>query len=114
MSNAEYNQDPTNLTPYYVIKNNDFDPVSDPTLEAAVLSLSSKPAGSVSDPIEVENGFYVYYRLEDSDAFLRGKLEALLDEHQKSMTERVIAEFSKGLVIEWNDYGKSIDLLKME
>lgn len=114
ISSAAYNQDPSNLSPYYVIKNNDLDPVSDPKLEEAILALSSMPAGSVSAPVEVENGFYVYYRLGDSDDFLRGNLETLLDEHQKSMTERVIAEFSKGLVIEWNDYGKSLDLLEIQ
>ncbi len=114
VGSAVYNQDPANLTPYYILRDNDYDALNNKVLEEAALSLASAPAGTVSAPIEADNGFYVFYRVEDSDILLRSKLEELLDQHQKSITERVIAEFAKGLVIEWNDYGKELDLLEIE
>ena len=105
VGSAVYNQDPSNSTPYYLIRD-----VYDPALEAAALALCE--VGDVSPVIEVADGYYVLVRLADEgNAVLGRTVSTLLSSHQWSRTESIVATFRDSVVFEWNDFGRELDWL---
>ena len=108
VGSAVYNQDPSNTSPYYLLRD-----VYDPALENAALAL--KQNGDVSDVVETENGFYVFIRIEDKEELiLNQKLFTLLSSHQWSRTEQIKETFRDDVDLEWTEYGNSIDFLTIE
>ncbi|MBQ9760505.1 MAG: hypothetical protein IJW16_04065 [Clostridia bacterium] len=105
VGSAVYNQDPSNTSPYYLVKG-----VYDPALESAALPLAK--AGDVSAVTETDEGFYVFVRMEDPELITLGqKLSELLSSHQWSRTEEIVETFRDDVTFTWTDYGKSLDWL---
>ena len=107
IGNATYNEDAENTAPYYVVKD-----VSEKVLEDAALSLTI--TGQVSPVGEAENGFYVLVRMKETTEDLMLRLSDLHYSYQWAKVEETVQSFRDSVKIELNDFGKSIDLLKIE
>lgn len=107
IGNATYNEDAENTAPYYVVKD-----VSEEVLEDAALSLTI--TGQVSPVVEAENGFYVLVRMKETTEDLMLRLSDLHYSYQWAKVEETVQSFRDSVKIELNDFGKSIDLLKIE
>ncbi len=92
------------LKPYYIVRE-----VYDERVENAAFALSD--VGSVSDVVEVEDGFYVLVRVAETETSLLSAVPNLLSSYQWAKTEQLVNEKKATLTIELNEYGKSIDLL---
>ena len=64
----------------------------------------------VSDVVETSSGFYVIQRLPLEAVYVMQHLDTLIDQYQYSELNRYIDERQAQLDIEFNDYGKSLDL----
>ena len=110
---SKVNDDLQNVSPYYIVRD-----VYTEALENAALSLSR--VGDVSDVVETEDGYYVLVRMEESfgnsgeNLTLLTKVTALLTSYQWAKVEAYVETYKANLQIEWNEYGKSIDLLTIE
>ena len=99
--------------PYYIVRG-----VYVEALEDAAFSLNT--VGEVSQVVETENGYYVMVRMEESfgengeNLSLLTKVTSLLDSYQWAKVEAYVDTYKKDLQIEWNEYGKSIDILTIE
>lgn len=98
------NEDTQNVAPYFVVRG-----VYKPVIEEAVFALAF--AGDVSYVAASDSGFYVFVRMDFNEATLLARINTLLSEYQAAKTEAVVEEFKEDLIIEWNEYGKSLDLL---
>lgn len=107
MVGSSYNEDLTNTKPYYVIRD-----VYVEEIETAALSL--RAVGDVSPVIETPDGFYIFVRVGDSEAFLLAQIEGLLESYQWAKVEDIAQGFKSGISVELNEYGKSIDLLAIK
>ena len=103
VGNATYNQDPTNTTPYYLVKD-----VYDKALENAALALTDE--GSISEIVETDEGFYIFVRMKDEQNTLESKLSELLSSYQWAHTERIKETFRASLDFEWKE---EIDFLSI-
>lgn len=107
------NEEKLNLDPYYVVRD-----VYAPEIESAVLGLQN--AGNVSEVVETAEGFYVFVRIaerfgEDGrNLSAIAKADALLTSYQWARVEAYVQAAKEQVVIEWNDYGKSLDLVYMQ
>ena len=110
---SSVNDDLQNVSPYYVVRD-----VYVEALESAAMSLSR--VGDVSQVVEVEDGYYVLVRMEESygesgeNLTLMSKVTSLLTSYQWAKVEAYVDTYKENLKIEWNEYGKSIDLLAIE
>ena len=110
---SSVNDDLQNVSPYYVVRD-----VYVEALESAAMSLSR--VGDVSQVVEVEDGYYVLVRMEESygesgeNLTLMSKVTSLLTSYQWAKVEAYVDTYQENLKIEWNEYGKSIDLLAIE
>ncbi|MBR3894299.1 MAG: hypothetical protein IKJ35_04030 [Clostridia bacterium] len=95
------------LKPYYIVRD-----VYDARVETAAFGLSA--VGDVSDVIEVDNGFYVLIRVAETETSLLTNVSSLLSSYQWAKTEQLVEAKKATLTIELNEYGKSIDLLKIK
>ena len=104
VGSAFFNEDLTNVTPYYLIPG-----LYDKALTDVGLRLYS--TGDASDVIETDEGFYVLQRLEAPKGDLDTKLADLYDTYLWAMIgeQNTTAESEAFL----NDYGRSIDLVAM-
>lgn len=100
------NEDLSNTAPYYVVKGVYAEPI-----EEAVFALSS--VGSVSPVVSTDDGFYVFQRIEASDATLSGKITALLDSYRWAMLEGYVEQAKEGLSVELNEFGEGLDFLTL-
>ena len=98
------NEDTQNVAPYFVVRE-----VYKPVIEEAVFPLAF--AGDVSYVAESESGYYVFVWMDFNEATLLARINTLLSEYQAAKTDAVVEEFKADLTIEWNEYGKSLDLL---
>ena len=64
----------------------------------------------VSGVVETPTGFYVIQRLPLESAYVMQNLTTLMDQYQYSELNKYIDERQAQLNIEFNDYGKSLDL----
>ena len=103
VGSATYNQDPSNTTPYYLVKG-----IYDKAMEDAALALTDE--GSVSNVVETDEGFYIFVRMNDETNSLQSKLTDLLSSYQWAHTERIIASFREKLSFEWKE---EIDLFSI-
>ena len=110
---SSVNDDLQNVSPYYVVRD-----VYVEALESAAMSLSR--VGDVSQVVEVEDGYYVLVRMEESygesgeNLTLMSKVTSLLTSYQWAKVEAYVDTYKENLKIEWNEYGKSIDLLAIK
>lgn len=106
VGNGFYNEDTSNTAPYYMIRH-----AYDDALVDAVVALEFP--GDVTDIIETEEGFYILTLVRESEGMLDEKLKDLFDLYQWGIVGEKVAEASASATIEWNEYGKSIDLLSI-
>ncbi|MBE6588639.1 MAG: hypothetical protein E7643_00545 [Ruminococcaceae bacterium] len=106
VGSAFFNEDLTNVSPYYLIQG-----LYDPALTDAGLRLYSD--GDASDVIETEEGFYVLQRIEAPKGDLEGRLADLYDTYLWTMIGETSTEVGNTDVI-LNDYGKSLDLVTLK
>lgn len=110
---SSVNDDLQNVAPYYIVRD-----VYVEALESAAFSLNS--VGDVSQVVEVEDGYYVLVRMEESfgdngeNLSLMPKVTALLNSYQWAKVESYVDSYKKDLKIELNEYGQSIDLLTIK
>jgi hypothetical protein len=110
---SSVNDDLQNVAPYYIVRD-----VYVEALESAALSLGN--VGEVSQVVEVEDGYYVLVRMEESfgengeKLSLMPKVTSLLTSYQWAKVEAYVDTYRADLKIEWNEYGKSIDLLAIQ
>ncbi len=105
--NSRVNEDLTNTAPYYIVRD-----VYIEEMESAALSLDR--VGAVSEVVEVEGGFYILVRQEDSEVILKQKSAALLNSYQWAKVEEEVKKYRPTIQIELNDFGKGIDLVTMK
>ena len=107
------NDDLQNVAPYYVVRD-----VYVEEIETAAMALDS--IGAVSPVVEVEEGYYVLVRMEESygdngeNLSLMAKVTSLLSSYQWAKVEAYVDTFKPDLKIELNEYGKSLDLLAIK
>ena len=107
MVGSALNEDYQNAAPYYVVRE-----VYKPEIEEQVFSLFAP--GDVSSVVETDTGFYVFVQVEEAEGTLENQLNNLFTSYRAAKTEDVVEEFKKDLVLELNEYGKSIDLLTIQ
>ena len=107
IGNGKVHEDPSNLAPYYVMRNAPKDAVSD-----AALALPRD--GAVSDPIESAGGFYVLVRMSYTSDKLLLRIPDLLQTYQAAKLDEEIQRFKEQTSITLNEYGESLDLLKIQ
>lgn len=105
VGSAFFNEDLTNVAPYYLIPG-----LYDKALTDAGLRLYSD--GDASDVIETEEGFYVLQRLPAPKGDLEGKLADLFDTYLWAMIGESSSSTESAVTL--NDYGSSIDLVTLK
>ena len=109
------NDDLSNVAPYYLIRGVHKDAMVD-----AVVELDD---GDVSEIIEGDGVLYVFVRMEETpiqgangiiETPLSLQLTNLLSTYQWAIVGDAVEAAKKDLVIELNDYGKSINLAAMK
>jgi hypothetical protein len=109
------NDDLTNVSPYYLVRNVHKDELID-----AAVTLN---VGDVSEIVEVEGALYVFMRVpetatEDADGNIQSTLSLqltnLLSNYQWAIVGDAVEAAKANVQIELNDYGKSIDLVAMQ
>ena len=107
MIGSALNEDYQNAAPYYVVRE-----VYKPEIEEQVFSLFAP--GDVSSVVETDTGFYVFVEVEETEGTLENQLNNLFTSYRAAKTEDVVEEFKENLVLELNEYGRSIDLLTIQ
>ncbi len=107
LGDTEIDDDYYNIDPYYIVRD-----VYVKSMEEAAFKLQN--VGDVSDVVETDEGYYILVRMEDSEQILLSKSTALLKSYQWAKVEEIVNGFRSDLNVEFNDYGKSLDLLTVE
>ncbi len=107
IGSAAYNEDTTNLTPYFLVRD-----VYKEALQNAALELT-RP-GDVSYVVDNGDGYYVFQCMEYGEATLAAELPELLRSWQWAKLEEMANEKKEGLSVILNEYGKTIDLLAIQ
>ena len=102
---TKYNQD-TGICDYYFVKG-----YFDEEYEEAAFALE---IGEISPVVETDEGFYIIQRMELSDTYMLGNIEALKSIYLECKMYETINKLADELAFEFNDFGKSIDLVTME
>ena len=105
--NSTVNEDTSNTAPYYIVRD-----VYVKEMEDAAFNLHHE--GDVSQVIEVDQGFYVLVRMEDSEINRLTSAPSLLQSYQWAKLEAMVEEVKATLSVELNDYGKSLDLVTLK
>lgn len=101
--NSSVNEDIYNVAPYYIVRGAYVEEV-----ETVVFALQKE--GDVSEVAEVEGGYYVFVRTEDNPEKLLSNLPTLLEDYQWAMVSNTVKEYESRVVIDLNEYGKSLKL----
>lgn len=110
------NDDLTNVSPYFLVR----DVHKDAMVDAAVVL---QRAGDISEIVEVEGALYVFVCIPQTETEkpdgtmetpLSVKLTQLLSDYQWAIVGDAVEASKESLKIEWNDYGKEIDLVAMQ
>ncbi len=107
IGNTELDDDYYNVDSYYIVRD-----VYVESMENAAFALGA--VGDVSEVVETDDGYYVLVRMEDSEEILLSKASYLLDSYQWAKVEQFVEGFRPQISIEWNEYGKSLDLLTIK
>lgn len=87
--------------------------VDDPTLEEDAFSLEA--VGSVGQIRKTDSGYRLLVRMEDNtETFLANQASAYRDALRKNRADEILSEIEASVSVVFNDYGKSIDLLKIK
>ena len=69
--------------------------------------------GEVSGIVETDDGFFIIERREKSSTYMLGNLEHLAQQITYALVNRKVSDCQKTLSLELNDFGKSLDLVKI-
>ncbi len=108
IGNATYNEDPTNTSPYFIVRH-----VYDEAFEKEAMNMTHDE-GLVSSVVETEEGYYVLVSMKYDTQALLSKLPDLHYSYRWARVEETVQSFRDKVVIELNEYGKSIDLLNIQ
>ena len=70
--------------------------------------------GEISPVVETEEGFYIIQRIEMSDTYMLGNIEAMKNVYFECKMYEEINAAVEELVFEFNEYGKTLSLWDME
>ena len=70
--------------------------------------------GGISDVVETSSGFYIIQRLEPETQYVMSNLSILIDQYQYAMLYNMIDEKQSELSLEWNEFGKTLDLTTLK
>ncbi len=70
--------------------------------------------GQLSEVVDAYNGFYVIIRLELEEDYLEENFDTFKDDIMGSEFNRHLAEYKSRLTFEFNDHGKTIDILEIK
>jgi len=68
----------------------------------------------ISDPVLTETGFYIIQRLELDGNYIFTNLDTLKSQYHMAYINKLIDEAQANIKFEFNDYGKTLDLTKMQ
>ena len=114
--NSLINRDMTNVTPYFLVRH-----VHDDALVDAAVALQY--VDDVSEIVETEDAMYVLVLMEEEETEgedgsletpLSLQLTNLLSNYQWAIVGEYVEAAKENVVIELNDFGKSIDLLEIK
>ena len=95
--------------PFYLVRGL----AEDPTLEKDAFALKS--VGAVGEARETEGGYRILVRMDDqTEAFLANQASAYRKRLCDVLADAKFAEIESSLRLELNDYGRSLDLLKIK
>jgi hypothetical protein len=101
---SSYNEDVMMVsTPYYFTRGEYAEEYEDAAFDLEI--------GEVSDIIQLEEGFYILQRQPLEQDYLVNNLGELLQRYQYAQVETLVRDLQKDIVVELNDFGKSINLL---
>lgn len=87
--------------------------VDDPTLETDAFSLEA--VGNIGQIRETDNGYRVLVRMENNtESFLANQASTYRNALRKARADAILSEIEGSVSVVLNDYGKSIDLLKIK
>ena len=87
--------------------------VDDPTLEEDAFALEA--VGNVGQIRETDSGYRVLIRMEDNtEAFLANQANSYRKKLRTVRTDAILSEIEASVSVVLNDYGKSLDLLKIK
>ncbi len=101
------NEDLENTAPYFIVRD-----VYTEEIEEAVFDMERD--GAVSEVVQTDDGYYLFQRIEYGKSKLEAQLEDLLYSYQWAHVEQLVETYRADLSMEWNDYGKSLDILTIE
>ena len=64
--------------------------------------------------VETSSGFYIIQRLEPETQYVMSNLSVLIDQYQYAMLYNMIDEKQSELSLEWNEFGKTLDLTTLK
>lgn len=102
---TKYNQD-TGMCNYYFMEG-----YFDKAYEEAAFALD---IGEVSPVVETADGFYIIQRLELDSGYMADNVDALKSIYFECKMYEIIEALAAELELEFNEYGKSIDLWNIE
>lgn len=70
--------------------------------------------GQFSGVVECDEGFYIISRQPLDEAHITANVTKLLQSYQYAQVEALLTDYRYKIEVEWNDYGKSIDLVAMK
>lgn len=105
VGNAFFNEDLTNVSPYYLIPS-----LYDEEIVASGLRLYE--VGDASEVIETEEGFWVLQRIEEPEGELDRQIGDLFDSYLWAAIGTDTAD-GVSVTVEFNDYGKSLVLSEL-
>ena len=70
--------------------------------------------GEFSGVVECDEGFYIISRQPLDEAYITANVTKLLQSYQYAQVEALLTDYRSDIEVEWNDYGKSIDLVAMQ
>ena len=107
MINSSVNEDTSNTTPYFLVRD-----VYVAEMEDAALGLHED--GAVSRVVDTGDGYYVFQRLPYKASLLTSQIPTLLTSWQWAKVEDVVNGFKEDLRFEPNEYGAGLDLLAIQ
>ncbi len=70
--------------------------------------------GKLSDVVETPDGFYIIIRLEPEEDYMNENFASFKDDIMGSEFNKLLAAYKENLTFQFNDYGKSINILEIK
>ena len=104
---SKYNEDTSEgKVPYHFTRGE-----MDLAYEEAAFALK---IGEFSGVVECDEGFYIIERRPLDEAYVTNNVTTLYQNYQYAQVEALLTDYRKTIVVEWTEYGNSIDLIAMK